>query len=97
MLEGRLGVAAGTREVLALQPHVTRLDLDPDFLPFVGIHSETHVFPHGEPRQHWAAADLARMDSELAQVEAHYREFAFRSCRRLVERFSPQSSATPNA
>ena len=88
MLDGQLGVIDGSRQLCALRSRVSPLDFDPNFLPFVGIDSETDHLPIGEVRQHWAADALATKDAELGDAEPQYREMALSGCHRLVERFS---------
>lgn len=62
-------------------------ELEPDFLLFVGIDSETDHLPLGAARDYWAKAALAAKDLEIEEAEAFYRESTLVACRRLVERF----------
>lgn len=88
MLDSQLGIIDGSRRLCALRSRVSPLDHDSDFLPFIGIDSETDHFPIGEVRQHWAAEALAGKDAELRAAEQRYCELALSGCRHLVERFS---------
>lgn len=88
ILRGELGVIEGSRLLCSLQFCVSSLDHDSDFLPFVGIDSETDHLPVGDIRQHWAADALARKDIDIENVEALYRDSAIAGCERLLARFS---------
>ncbi len=92
ILQGELGIIEGSRRLSDLQSRVTSLDHDPDFLPLVGIDSETDHLPLGEVRQHWAADALAEKDIEIRAAEAFYRAAAFAACERLLARFGPTSN-----
>ena len=88
ILRGNVGVIEGSRLLCSLQCRVSSLDHDPDFLPFVGIDSETDHLPVGDVRQHWVAETLVRKDIEIQEVEAFYRDQAVAGCERLLARFS---------
>ena len=90
ILEGRSGIIEGSRLLASLSHRVGLGEFDADFLPFVGIDSETSHLPIGEVRRHWAADALATKDSELAAAEAFYRQRACETCSRLVARFADQ-------
>jgi hypothetical protein len=90
VLEGRSGVIEGSRLLASLSHRVGLGEFDADFLPFVGIDSETDHLPIGEVRRHWAADALATKDAELAAAEAFYRQRAFEACSRLIARFADQ-------
>ncbi len=90
ILEGRSGVIEGSRLLASLSHCIGVGEFDADFLPFVGIDSETDHLPIGEVRRHWAADALATKDAELAVAEAFYRQRASAACARLIARFADQ-------
>ena len=58
--------------------------MDPDFLPFVGIDSETDHLPIGEERQHWNPEALRERDVEIERSQEHWRDYALDACRKLM-------------
>jgi hypothetical protein len=92
ILHGELGVIEGSRLLCALRFRVSTLDHDPDFLPFIGIDSETDHLPVGEILQHWASDALVRLAPEIRAAENHWRQWAFTSAQRLIDRFSSAAS-----
>ncbi len=38
-------------------------------------------------RRNWSAEALGRKDKEIAEAEAFYKDMAFETCKRLIERF----------
>jgi Protein of unknown function (DUF2489) len=96
ILDSKITIIEGARLLSRLR-HRTGVDLsDPDFLTFVSIDSQTDHLPFGEARRYWAAEPLAKLDQEIAECEAFFREKAFGSCAQLVSRFSHES-APPGA
>jgi hypothetical protein len=93
MLRGEIGVIEGSRQLCRLRFSCSSLDHDPDFIPFVGIDSDTDHLPVGEDRRHWAADALARKDIEIQDAEAFYRNHAIAGCERLLARFGSTSKA----
>ena len=91
MLRGELSVIEGSRLLSRLQFLVSSLDHDPDFIPFVGIDSETDKYPLGDFRRHWAKDALAKLDLERRAAEDHYRDWGLSSAQRLVDRFGSDS------
>ena len=92
ILRGELGVIEGSRLLCSFRFHVSSLDHDPDFRPFVGIDSETDHLPIGDVRRHWAADALANMYQEIQAAEAFYHDTAIAGCDRLLSRFSAISN-----
>ena len=92
ILRGELGVIEGSRLLHSLQFEVSSLDHDPDFIPFVGIHSETDHLPIGEVRQLWAPEALVRLAPEIQAAEDKWRQRAFTAAQRLLDRFSCKSN-----
>ena len=95
MLDGRVGIIEGSRQLASLSHRIAVAEFDPDFTPFIGIASETSHLPVGAERQLWAADALARKDIEIHAAEEHWREWALATCRRVLERF-PVSSSAPS-
>jgi hypothetical protein len=89
ILDGRVGIIAGARQISGLcGGHLGLDERDPDLATFVGIDSETDDLPIGNTRRHWAPDALARKDVEIARCEAVYREPAFEAASHLVARFA---------
>jgi hypothetical protein len=105
VLDGRVGIIAGARQISALcGGHVGLDESDPDFRTFIAIDSETDDLPVGPIRQHWSPDSLAKKDEGIARYEALYREPALEAASHLVARFAqekPPTSAyddnTPNS
>jgi len=88
MLAGRLTYIEGARKIVAAW-WASKLDeRDVDFLPFVGIASETEALPFGKMRAHWQPAALDALQPEIDCMEAWARQFGEPYCRNLVARFS---------
>ena len=88
MLAGRLTYIEGARKIVAAW-WTSKLDEgDPDFLPFVGINSETEALPFGEMKTHWQPAAVDTLQPEIDRMQAWARRFGEPHCRNLVARFS---------
>ena len=88
MLAGRLAYIEGARKIVAAW-WASKLDeRDVDFLPFVGIASETEALPFGEMRAHWLPAALDALQPEIDRMEAWAGQCGEPYCRNLVARFS---------
>jgi hypothetical protein len=88
ILDGRIGIIVGSREIGRLcGGHLGLDERDPDLLAFIGIDSETDDLPIGDVRQYWAPDALAQKDTEIARSEAHYRDLALEAAAHLVARF----------
>ena len=88
MLAGRLTYIEGARKIVAAW-WASKLDeRDADFLPFVGIASETEALPFGKMRAHWRPLALEALQPEIDRMEAWARQFGEPYCRNLVARFS---------
>jgi hypothetical protein len=88
MLAGKLSYIEGARRIAAPWSAAKLDRLDADFLPFVGIDSETDALPFGEMRAHWQAAALKALQPEIDEKEAWAQQFGEPHCRNLVARFS---------
>ena len=83
------GMLAGRLTYIVAAWWTSKLDeWDADFLPFVGIASETEALPFGEMRAHWQPAALDALQPEIDRMEAWARRFGEPHCRNLVARFS---------
>ncbi len=83
ILDGRIGIVAGARELTQL---LFPLDLsdDPDALTLREIESETGHLPVGDARRHWNAEALKVKDDELHRYQAQVQQRAFRACEALI-------------
>ena len=87
MLAGRLTYIEGARKIVAAW-WTSKLDeRDVDFLPFIGIASETEALPFGKMRAHWQPAALDALQPEIDRMDAWARGFGEPHCRNLVARF----------
>jgi hypothetical protein len=87
ILDGRVSLIAGSRELSALALAHAPKPLDADFSPFLTFDDRTCEFPIGDFRRFWAADALATKDRQAAQVEEKFREILLAACRHLVLRF----------
>ena len=86
LLKEKLGVIAGSRELVALGSELFDKH-DEDFLPFVAIDSETDHLPAESVRPLCASAWLNRCDLELEEVERVHGSSIRAACERLVGRY----------
>jgi hypothetical protein len=61
--------------------------IDPDFVIFGALASETDHLPFGQVRDQWSSAGLAKADVEIAAISENYRENVLRACANLIARF----------
>jgi hypothetical protein len=87
ILTHKLGLIEGARRLVRLRPFVTTDDLDPDFIPFIYVDSETDALPVGDERQYWASEALQKKDIEIQRAEEFYRKDIDEACETLVQRF----------
>jgi hypothetical protein len=92
MLAGELGVIEGCR-LLADLAHALVPDwtVDPDFVVFGALASDTDRLPTGTARQYWDPAALAREDRDIERIEASARSDVLAACRNVVSRFQSAS------
>ncbi len=87
ILDGRLGIVEGARQLAVLRPDVDPADEDSDLRGLVGIDSSTEQ-PHDPKGRHlWSPTAFAATDAELAEYEPEFRDAALRMCRALVARY----------
>jgi hypothetical protein len=88
MLEGRRSVCDGCRNLKALACDlVPDWRVDPDFVVFGGVDSESDDFPLGDVRGRWDPDVLANLDAERERYEAKVRDTVLAACRSVVNRF----------
>jgi hypothetical protein len=85
-LSGDAGVVE-TARALTRFGHELGTWMEPDFITFTGIDSETDALAVGPSRQYWAADAFVEEDRKIAQVEAFYREDATASALGLIARY----------
>jgi len=66
--------------------------IDPDFVVFGAIASETDELPLGKAREQWSAAALARADVEIERYTREVQDQVLAACRNLLNRFEPQQA-----
>jgi hypothetical protein len=91
ILDGKLDILEGAREIVRLRHELEVPEDDPDLNAFVVIESETDALPIGRQREHWAVDVLARREPELADARKWAFEIAKEECRNLVARFAPSN------
>ena len=88
MLAGSLSYIEGAR-IIAKTWRAAKLDEDDDdFLPFVGIDSETEALPLGKIRELWNVAALETLQPDIDRSEAWAKGYGEPYCQNLVDRFS---------
>ncbi len=86
ILKEEIGVIAGSRRLQGLGFEL-RGDHDEDFMAFAAIDSETDHLSVDRERRNWSVEALERKDKEISEAEAFYKDMAFETCRKLIERF----------
>jgi len=88
VLAGDRGVIEGSI-VLAGYGHriVPDWRVDPDFVIFGALASETDHLPFGEVRSRWSADGLAKADEEIEAITEAYRAKVLAACANLISRF----------
>jgi hypothetical protein len=92
MLDGSISYLLGARRIMDLG-FKADLDRDPDFLPFIGVYSESDALPlDPEFRKRWQPEALLRLEPAIEAKERWAREFLRPYCVRLNERFGSSSN-----
>jgi hypothetical protein len=88
ILQGKLGIIEGAR-LLSMLAHdlVPDWAVDPDFVVFVALDSETDHLPVGAERQLWEATALVERDAIVSRIEADARREVGTACRNILRRF----------
>lgn len=97
ILYEEISVIAGSRRLHHLEFQLSdilgaEVRHDEDFLTFVAIDSETDHLPVDRERGNWSVEALERKDKEIAHAESLYKNDAFETCRRLINRFDMKDS-----
>ncbi|RDX39104.1 hypothetical protein DZA51_00250 [Vibrio campbellii] len=76
----------GCRQLVSLRNQLG-LECDPDFLPFVGVTSETLDYPELGIRDNFSADYLKRIDEEMSDYISLARPFITEACRTLISKY----------
>jgi len=89
VLNGNTGIVEGARE-LATLGHVLADNwaLDPDFVVFGGVASESDDLPVGKDRERWDPTALVDKDAEVQIYETRVRSRMYGACRNVIRRFT---------
>ncbi|HEY5022357.1 MAG TPA: hypothetical protein VII30_07720 [Gemmatimonadaceae bacterium] len=89
VLNGTLGIIEGARE-LATLGHILVDDwrVDPDFVVFGAVASETDDLPVGKDRERWEAVALVEKDAEVKSFETRMQAKMYGACRNVTRRFT---------
>jgi hypothetical protein len=88
ILEGKRGICDGCRALTKLAHDlVPESALDPDFVVFVGVDSETEGFPLGDVRRRWHPGILAGLDAEREDFEERMKPRVTAACLSVAARF----------
>jgi hypothetical protein len=91
VLAGEMGVIGGSVRLASLAHEAVKdWRVDPDFVVFGALASETDHLPTGSARQHWNPAALAEADIRIARIENEARHDVFRACRSVIKRFTDE-------
>ncbi|WP_181016729.1 hypothetical protein [Luteibacter rhizovicinus] len=91
LLEQRIGLTEGVREVLHWANDVRRLE-GALLTPFRAVDSETNRFPAGEVRKHWHEDRLVALDAERRVLEEHYEPWIMTTAKRLRKTLGPSDA-----
>jgi Protein of unknown function (DUF2489) len=95
VLANELGVIEGSIK-LASYAHSVVADwrVDPDFVVFCVIASETAHLPFGAVRDRWSATALAKAEAEIEAITQSYRAKVRQACENVIARFGPGKETT---
>jgi len=94
VLDNELGIIEGSIKLAGYAHHVVAdWRLDPDFVIFGLIASETDHLPCGAVRDRWSAAALANADAEIEVITQGNRAKARQACESVIARFGPGKRA----
>lgn len=91
LLEHRIGLTEGVREVLHWANGVRRID-GASLTVFRAVDSETDRFPVGEVRQYWHEDRLVALDAERRVLEEHYESWIMTTAKRLRKTLGPSDA-----
>lgn len=88
ILAGEIDVIEGSIRLARLAHDVVPNSvLDPDFVVFGALSSETDHLPTGSARQYWSPAALAAADVDIARITESAKPDVLRACQSIIERF----------
>ena len=88
ILQGELGIIAGCRKLSKLgHDLVEDCRVDPDFVVFVSVESETDHLPLEDQQALWNPAAFEEKQREVARFEESARVDVLSACRSLIARF----------
>jgi hypothetical protein len=94
VLSSELGVLEGCIPLASIAHDVVAdWRIDPDFVVFGAVASETDELPLGKARSQWSAAALDRADVEIDRYTREVQDKVLAACRNVVNRFEPQQTA----
>lgn len=85
MLAGHISYIEGTRLVCSLLSDARLNGLEPPFVAFIAIDSETDNVPVGLVRDRWQAAAKERYAEEWAQAEASAKRWGETACMEIID------------
>src|SRR5688500_17110583 len=89
VLNGSLGIIEGARELSILSHQIIEDSIvDPDFIVFVGLDSETLDLPIGTDRERWDPIALVGQDAKIRDMEARWLEQVKTACENVIRRFA---------
>jgi hypothetical protein len=91
VLAGRVALIVANQAMLRLAIQLGLAEGDSIYDDLRLIASETDRYPLGPERQYWADEALDRLNPDIERAESWAREFGLRTCRRVVERYTPTS------
>jgi hypothetical protein len=86
LLAGSISVTEAARRITGLATELGKVH-DPPFVTFLGIESETDVFPLGDVRDRWNPSALQKQDAGRMRYEAVVRATALEACREILRIF----------
>jgi hypothetical protein len=93
---GDLGVLEGCILLSSLAHNVVPdWRVDPDFVVFGAVASETGHLPLGSVRTQWSSEALARADLEIERYTEAVKEGVLVACRNIIERFGDAGAELP--
>jgi hypothetical protein len=84
LLDSHIGVVEASR-IIAGCKFPLRQENNSLFTPFVGIDSETDMFPVGAVRKLWAPEAIELFDKERELAEQHFGDWAMQSAKALLD------------
>jgi hypothetical protein len=89
ILSGDVGIIEGCIRLYSFSNDIVPdWRVDPDFVIFGAVASETDHLPFGEVRSHWSAAALVKADSEIAKITENVGSKVRIACEHVVARFT---------